>query len=58
MLCTRRAVSEEKVNLVLGNGSTPQTIAALPVIEAAGVPLFSMAAGTAELIRLLRPGAP
>jgi branched-chain amino acid transport system substrate-binding protein len=47
VLCVRRAVSEDKVNLVLGNGSTPQTIAALPVIEAAGVPLFSMAAGTA-----------
>jgi branched-chain amino acid transport system substrate-binding protein len=47
VLCVRREVSEDKVNLVLGNGSTPQTLAALPVIEAAGVPLFSMAAGTA-----------
>ncbi len=47
VICTRRLLSEDKVNLFLGNGSTPQTIAALPVIAEAGVPMFSMAAGTA-----------
>jgi branched-chain amino acid transport system substrate-binding protein len=47
ILCDRRLLSEDKVNMLLGNGSTPQTLAALPVVEQAGVPLFSMAAGTA-----------
>ncbi|HXQ52658.1 MAG TPA: ABC transporter substrate-binding protein [Stellaceae bacterium] len=47
ILCDRRLLTDEKVDLLLGNGSTPQTLAALPVIEQVGVPLFSMAAGTA-----------
>jgi branched-chain amino acid transport system substrate-binding protein len=47
ILCDRRLLTDEKVNMLLGNGSTPQTLAALPVIEQVGVPLFSMAAGTA-----------
>jgi branched-chain amino acid transport system substrate-binding protein len=47
VLCTRRLLSEDKVDLLLGNGSTPQTIAALPIVASVGVPLFSEAAGTA-----------
>ena len=47
ILCDRRLLSEDKVNMLLGNGSTPQTLAALPTVDAAGTPLFSMAAGTA-----------
>jgi branched-chain amino acid transport system substrate-binding protein len=46
ILCDRRLLNDDKVDLLLGNGSTPQTVAALPAIEQAGVPLFSMAAGT------------
>jgi branched-chain amino acid transport system substrate-binding protein len=47
ILCDRRLLTEDKVDMLLGNGSTPQTLAALPTVEQAGVPLFSMAAGTA-----------
>jgi branched-chain amino acid transport system substrate-binding protein len=47
IICDRRLLADDKVNFLLGNGSTPQTVAALPVIEQTGTPLFSMAAGTA-----------
>jgi branched-chain amino acid transport system substrate-binding protein len=46
VLCTRRLVGDEKVSLVLGAGTTPQTLAILPTIEAAQVPLFAIAGGT------------
>ena len=45
VLCTRRLAGEEKVNLILGAGTTPQTLAVLPTIENAGVPLFAIAGG-------------
>jgi branched-chain amino acid transport system substrate-binding protein len=47
ILCDRRLMADDGVDMLLGNGSTPQTLAALPAVEQAGVPLFSMAAGTA-----------
>jgi branched-chain amino acid transport system substrate-binding protein len=47
IVCDRRLISDDKINLLMGNGSTPQTMAALPLVESAGVPLFSEAAGTA-----------
>lgn len=47
VICTRRLLADDRVDLLLGNGSTPQTLAALPVVAAAGTPLFSIAAGTA-----------
>jgi branched-chain amino acid transport system substrate-binding protein len=46
IICDRRLLSDDKVSLLLGNGSTPQTFAALPVVEQAGTPLFSIAAGS------------
>jgi len=46
IICDRRLLSDDKVNLLLGNGSTPQTFAALPVIEQVGTPFFAIAAGT------------
>lgn len=45
VLCARRLVSEDKVNLILGAGTTPQTLAILPTVEAAQVPLFAIAGG-------------
>jgi branched-chain amino acid transport system substrate-binding protein len=45
VLCARRLASE-KVNLLLGAGTTPQTLAILPTVEAAQIPLFSIAGGT------------
>jgi len=46
VLCTRRLVTEEKVNLLAAAGTTPQTLAIVPTVEAAKVPLFSIAGGT------------
>ena len=43
IICDRRLLADEKVDFLLGNGSTPQTLAALPTIEQTGTPLFSMA---------------
>src|SRR4051812_35135823 len=45
VLCARRLASE-KVNLLLGAGTTPQTLAILPTVEAAQIPLFAIAGGT------------
>jgi len=45
VLCARRHASE-KVNLLLGAGTTPQTLAILPTVEAAQIPLFAIAGGT------------
>ena len=46
ILCDRRLISEDKVSIISGNSSTPQTMAALPLIDAAGIPFFSTGAGT------------
>lgn len=43
VICAKRLTSEEKVNLLLGAGNTPQTMAILQTAEAAGVPLFTLA---------------
>jgi branched-chain amino acid transport system substrate-binding protein len=45
VLCARRLSGEEKVNMILGAGTTPQTLAILPTIENAQVPLFAIAGG-------------
>ena len=45
VLCARRHASE-KVHLLLGAGTTPQTLAILPTVEAAQIPLFAIAGGT------------
>jgi branched-chain amino acid transport system substrate-binding protein len=45
VLCARRLSGEQKVNLILGAGTTPQTLAILPTIDTAQVPLFAIAGG-------------
>jgi branched-chain amino acid transport system substrate-binding protein len=45
VLCARR-LTGDKVNLLLGGGTTPQTLAIIPTVEAAGIPLFAIAGGT------------
>lgn len=45
VICARKLALQDKVNLLMGTGSTPQTIAMLPTVKAAGVPTFSIAAG-------------
>lgn len=43
VICAKRLASEDKVNLLLGAGNTPQTMAILQTAEAAGIPLFTLA---------------
>jgi branched-chain amino acid transport system substrate-binding protein len=47
VICARKLAQQDKVQMMLGTGSTPQTLAILPTIEAAGIPLFSIASGPA-----------
>jgi branched-chain amino acid transport system substrate-binding protein len=46
VLCTRRALFDDKVGLYLGAGTTPQTVAVQPIIAQAGVPTFAIAGAT------------
>lgn len=46
VLCARRLLFDDQVNLLLGTGNTPQTLAILPTVEQAGVPTFAVAGGT------------
>ena len=46
VICARKLALQDKVSIVLGTGSTPQTLAIIPTLAAAGVPLFSIASGS------------
>jgi len=46
VLCARRLLFDEKVDLLLGAGTTPQTQAILPTVAQAGVPTFAIAGAT------------
>ena len=49
VICARKLALQDKVSIVLGTGSTPQTLAIIPTLDAAGVPLFSIASGFEHL---------
>jgi branched-chain amino acid transport system substrate-binding protein len=46
VLCARRLLFDDKVDLLLGAGTTPQTQAILPTVAQAGVPTFAIAGAT------------
>jgi branched-chain amino acid transport system substrate-binding protein len=46
VICVRKLALQDKVNMIFATGSMPQTLAVVPTIEAAGVPLFSVASGS------------
>jgi branched-chain amino acid transport system substrate-binding protein len=46
VICVRKLALQDKVNMIFATGSTPQTLAIVPTIDAAGVPLFSVASGS------------
>jgi branched-chain amino acid transport system substrate-binding protein len=46
VICVRKLALQDKVNLIFATGSTPQTVAIVPTIDAASVPLFSVASGS------------
>lgn len=43
VICARRLAFQDKVNLMVGTGSSPQTLAILPTVMAAKIPLFAIA---------------
>jgi branched-chain amino acid transport system substrate-binding protein len=43
VICARRLAFQDKVNLMVGTGSTPQTLAIIPTVMEAKVPLFAVA---------------
>lgn len=45
VLCTKRLIEQDKVNLMLGVGGTAPTLAIEPTVQSAGIPLFAVAAG-------------
>jgi branched-chain amino acid transport system substrate-binding protein len=45
VICTKRLLSQDHAEVLIGAGSTPQTIAISPTADAAHVPLFAMAGG-------------
>jgi branched-chain amino acid transport system substrate-binding protein len=45
VICTKRLMSQEHATVLIGAGSTPQTIAISPTAEAGHVPLFAMCGG-------------
>jgi len=45
VLCAKKLINDDKVNLLLGANGTPQTVAILPTVEAAQIPLFALAGG-------------
>ncbi len=45
VLCTKRLIEQDKVNMLMGVGGTAPTVAIEPTVQAAGIPLFAIAAG-------------
>jgi branched-chain amino acid transport system substrate-binding protein len=45
VICTKKLINDDQVNLLIGATGTPATMAIIPSAEAAGVPLFGMGAG-------------
>jgi len=45
VICAKKLINDDQVNLMIGATGTPQTLAIIPTVESAGVPLFGMGAG-------------
>ncbi len=45
VLCTKRLIEQDDANMLLGVGGTAPTVAIEPTVQAAGIPLFAIAAG-------------
>jgi branched-chain amino acid transport system substrate-binding protein len=46
VLCTKKLINDDQVNLLLGATGTPPTVAILPTVDAAGIPTFAVAGGS------------
>lgn len=45
VLCAKKLINEDRINLLLGANGTPQTVAILQTVQAAEIPLFALAGG-------------
>lgn len=45
LLCARRLISQDKVHMLVGANGTATTLAAIPAVQSAGVPMFAFAGG-------------
>ncbi len=45
VICAKKLINDDKVNLIIGATGTPPTMALIPTVEQSGVPLFGMGAG-------------
>jgi branched-chain amino acid transport system substrate-binding protein len=45
VICAKKLINDDKVNLMIGATGTPPTMAIIPTVESAGLPLFGMGAG-------------
>ena len=45
VICVKKLINDDQVNLMLGATGTPPTLAVIPTIEASGIPMFAIAAG-------------
>jgi branched-chain amino acid transport system substrate-binding protein len=45
VICAKKLINDDKVNMMIGATGTPPTMAIIPTVESAGVPLFGMGAG-------------
>src|ERR1700722_7484899 len=46
VICTKKLINDDEVNLLLGATGTPPTVAILPTVQAAGIPTFAVAGGS------------
>lgn len=45
LLCTRKLITQDKVHMVIGANGTATTLAAIPAVQSAGIPMFAFAGG-------------
>jgi branched-chain amino acid transport system substrate-binding protein len=46
VICAKKLINDDQINLLLGATGTPPTIAIEPTVEATGVPMFALAGGS------------
>jgi branched-chain amino acid transport system substrate-binding protein len=46
VICAKKLINDDQINLLLGATGTPPTIAIEPTVDAAGVPMFALAGGS------------
>lgn len=45
VICIKKLINDDQVNLMIGATGTPPTLAVIPTIKSSGIPMFAVAAG-------------